>query len=221
MTRGRGPAPTRYNLIRARRRLDRVEKGSDLLTRKRQALVAELFRLARPAVDAREKVSLRAETAYPILLRAYAEHGSADLRAIGWPRREIQVRLRPTKVWGTGVSEIVDRTPVRRSLAARDTSPAETGPAAAMAADEFESLVELLLDAAGREMLIRRLGEALSHTSRQLNTLEQRVAPDLEAQIARTRSILDEREREEHSRIKHLLRKRSRGRSRQDAFRSS
>ncbi len=210
MTRGRAPAPTRYNLLRARRRLERVEKGTDLLMRKRQALVTELFRLAGPAVDAREKVAERAEAAYPLLLRAYAEHGATDVEAIGWPRREIEVRLRPTKVWGTAVSEIVERTPVRRSLAARDTAPAPTGPATAMAADEFESLVELLLDAAGREMLIRRLGEALSRTSRQLNTLEQRVAPDLEAQIARTRSILDEREREEHSRIKHLLRRRGR-----------
>lgn len=210
MTRGRGPAPTRYNLIRARRRLQRVEKGTDLLMRKRQALVTELFRLAGPAVDAREKVSKSAETAYPILLRALAAHGADGLSAIGWPRREVEVELRPRKVWGTGVAEIVDRTPVRRSLAARDVAPGPTGPTAAIAADEFESLVELLLDAAGREMLMRRLGDALSHTSRQLNTLEQRVAPELEGQIARTRSILDEREREEHSRIKQLLRRRGR-----------
>lgn len=208
MTRGRGPAPTRYNLIRARRRLRRVEKGTDLLTRKRRALVTKLFRLAGPAVDAREKVARAAEAAYPILLRALAEHGAADLDAIGWPRREVEVELRPAKVWGTGVAEIVDRTPVRRTQAARDAAPGSTGPAAAMAADRFEALVELLLDAAGREMLIRRLGEALSHTSRQLNTLEQRVAPELEAQIARTRSILDEREREEHARIQQLLRRR-------------
>jgi vacuolar-type H+-ATPase subunit D/Vma8 len=58
-------------------------------------------------------------------------------------------------------------------------------------------------------MLIRRLGHALSHTSRQLNTLEQRVAPDLSAQITRTRRILEEREREEHARVKQLLRGRA------------
>ena len=40
------------NLVRARRELDRVKRGIGLTRRKREALVAELFRLARPAVDA-------------------------------------------------------------------------------------------------------------------------------------------------------------------------
>lgn len=208
MTRGRATAPTRSNLLRARRRLGRVRKGTDLLTRKRRALVGELFRLAGPAVDAREAMARRAESAWPALLRALAVHGEPGLTAIGWPRRPLEVEIRRARVWGIGVAEIVDHGPVRRSLPARGTTPAGTGPAAVAAADEFEALVELLLDAAGREALIRRLGRALSRTSRQLNTLEQRVAPELEAEVATTSRVLEEREREEHDRIKHLLRKR-------------
>lgn len=210
MTRGRGPAPTRYNLLRARRRLERVHKGTDLLGRKRRALVGELFQLAGPAVDAREEVAERARDAYPALLHALALHGGAGIRALGWPRRQLEVELRQAKVWGIGVAEIVDRGLVRRSLPARGTAPGSTGPAAARAAEEFEELVALLLDAASRETMIRRLGEALSRTSRQLNTLEQRVAPRLEEQITATRRVLEEREREEHGRIKHLLRRRGR-----------
>jgi vacuolar-type H+-ATPase subunit D/Vma8 len=80
-----------------------------------------------------------------------------------------------------------------------------TGPATVRAAGEFERLAELLLDAAPREMLIRRLGEALSQTSRQVNTLERRVAPGLRAQLASVRRSLDEREREERHRLKQLL----------------
>ena len=76
------------------------------------------------------------------------------------------------------------------------------------AATEFERLTELLLDAAPREMLIRRLGEALSQTSRQVNTLERRVAPELRRDMAGVRRTLDEREREERLRLKHLLRRR-------------
>lgn len=208
MRRGGVPA-TRHVLLRAKHRLERVHKGTDLLTRKRKALVGELFRLAGPAVDAREALAERAETAYPVLLRALAAHGEAGLSALGWPRRVLEVELRQAKVWGIGVAEIVDRGSVRRSLPARGTSPASTGPAAAAAADEFESMAELLLDAASRETLIRRLGRALADTSRQLNTLEQRLAPELEERIGRIRRVLDEREREEHTRVKHLLRRRS------------
>jgi len=206
--RDRGPAATRFNLIRSRRRLERVRHGSDLLRRKRQALVGELFRLAGEAVDARTRVEQAAGAFYPALLRAFAIHGGDGLRATGWPAREIEVEIRSARTWGIGVAEIVDHAPVRRSLPARGTAPALTGPATTEAAERLEAMIELLLNAASREMLIRRLGRALSRTSRQLNTLEQRVAPDLFAQIARTRRILEEREREEHGRVKLLLRSR-------------
>ena len=55
---------------------------------------------------------------------------------------------------------------------------------------------------------MRRLGEALSQTSRQVSSLECRVTPRLEHQIATTRRTLDEREREEHLRLRHLLKRR-------------
>ena len=57
---------------------------------------------------------------------------------------------------------------------------------------------------AAGEMLLRRLGEALARTSRQVNMLEQRLAPTLSDQVARMRRTLDEREREEHRRLKWL-----------------
>lgn len=205
MIRSRAAAPTRTNLLRARRRLERVEKGVDLLTRKRRALVVELFDLAGPAVDAREALERRAATAYPVLLRALAAHGSAGATAVGWPFREIEVELRPATVWGISAPEIVSRSPVRRGARGRGAPPEAVGPAATTTADEFEALVALLLDAATREMRLRRLGDALARTSRQLNTLERRLAPQLERTIRDTRRVLEEREREEHARVKLLL----------------
>jgi len=89
-----------------------------------------------------------------------------------------------------------------------DGGTALTGPAAEETASRFETLIDLLLQAAPHELLMRRLGEALSQTSRQVNTLERRVSPGLEHQIATTRRTLDEREREEHLRLRHLLKRR-------------
>ncbi len=203
-----GMAPTRMNLIRAARRLEQVGKGVELLRRKREALVTELFRLARPAADARTQIAEATRRAYPALLGALAVHGRAGLRALAWPARDITVEMAPGSVWGIVVSSIVRRPPLARTLGARGTAPGITGPATVQATSEFERLAELLLDAAPREMLIRRLGEALAQTSRQVNTLEQRVAPALRRQMAGVRSALEEREREEHLRLKHLIRKR-------------
>lgn len=68
------------------------------------------------------------------------------------------------------------------------------------AAGAFEDLTDALLEAAGREAL-RRLGEALAQTSRQVNTLEQQVAPALGSEIAEIRGTLEEQEREDHIRL--------------------
>ena len=209
MSTGRGGALTRQNLLRSRRRLERVTKGVSLLRRKREALVAELFRIARPAADQRVSIADRAAHAYPALLAALAGDGSAGLRVIGWPWRELRVEIRPAQVWGIPIAELLQRPPIQRSLAARGTPPGSTGTAPVTAATEFEQLIELLLDAANRETLLRRLGEAVSRTSRQVNTLERRVGPDLGDRITRIRRALDEREREEHLRLSRLLRQRS------------
>ena len=64
------------------------------------------------------------------------------------------------------------------------------------------------LYAASREARVRRLGRALAQTSGPLNTLEQRLAPRLEGQIAAMSRTLDEPEREEHARLKRLVRAR-------------
>lgn len=201
-------AATRLNLLRVSRRLERVGKGVAVLRRKREALVSELFKLARPAADARASIGQRARTAYPALLEALAIHGREGLRVLGWPARELTVNISGRLLWGIAVAVIGDRPTVRRTLGARGTAPGAAGPAAARAAAEFEALTELLLEAAPQEMLIRRLGEALAQTSRQVNTLERRLAPGLEGQVTTVRRALDEREREEHLRLKHLRRRR-------------
>jgi V/A-type H+-transporting ATPase subunit D len=194
------------NLIRAARRLEQVGKGVELLRRKREALVSELFRLARPAAEARAQIAEGTRRAYPALLGALAAHGLAGLRALGWPARDVTLEIEPRSVWGIAASTIVRRPPLARTLGARGTAPGTTGPRTVRATTEFERLAELLLDAAPREMLIRRLGEALSQTSRQVNMLERRVAPDLRAEMVGVRRALEEREREERLRLKHLLR---------------
>ena len=202
-------APTRMNLLRARRELARVTKGIALTRRKREALVAELFKLARPAVDVRTRIAEAVSRAVESLADALAEHGSAGLTAMAWPAVEPLVELRPAKVWGLAVSDVVDRTPIARTLDARGLAPGTVGPAVATTASRFEELADLLVDAAPREQRVRRLGEAVAETTRRLLTLEQRVAPGLTAQITSVRRQLEEREREEHLRLRHVQRARA------------
>ncbi len=196
---------TRVGLLRAQQRLEVLHRGTSLLRRKREALVGELFRLARSAADTRAEIDLQARKAWPVLLRALAAEGGAGLRMLGWPARDIRVRVRTGQLWGVSVSDIVQAPRFARALAARGIAPGPS-PAAVKAASAFEGLADLLINAAPREMLLRRLGEALAQTSRQVNSLEHQLTPELQRQVAAVRQTLEEREREEHVRLGLLLR---------------
>lgn len=206
----RSVPPTRSGLVRASAQLGRVRKGRELLNRKREALITELFRSARPALDARERVEERASLAYRALLEALAIHGEDALRTYGWPDRELEIELQHRRVWGIAVPSIVSHTAVRRTPTARETAASSVGPAAAQAATEFEQLIELVLEALPKEQLVRRLGVALSKATRQVNTLQLRVEPSLTAELGALRRTLEERERDERSRLRHVLRRRER-----------
>lgn len=208
----RSVPPTRSGLLRARTRLGRVQKGRELLNRKREALITELFRSARPALDARKEVEERANEAYSALLQALAARGVATLETYAWPEREVAVELEHKQVWGIAVPSVVSHTPIQRTLTARETAAASVGPAAAQTATEFERLIELVIDALPKEQLVRRLGDALSKATRQVNTLQLRVEPALTAELRELRGMLEERERDERSRLRHVLRRMKRTR---------
>lgn len=201
-------ATTRSNLVRLRRRLAQVEKGAALLRRKRESLVAELFERARPAIDSRTRIEAQGRTAWRALLTAFGTHGRDELRAVGWPSRTLRVELEPVEVWGLSAVDLSRPPQVVRSLGARGTAP-EAGPVAAATA--FEQLLELVLEAAPKEFLMRRLGHELSRATRLVNTLEQRVATGLHHELAFIRRTLEEREREEHLRLKRLIARRKAG----------
>jgi H(+)-transporting ATP synthase subunit D len=190
------------NLLRAVRRLERVQRGVEVLLRKRRALVRELLHCARDAADASVRVERAAQPAYAAL---------ASLDVLGRPRREIGVEIDVVRSWGVNAAQILGRDRIRRTAAERGAAPGSLAPAASAAADGFEVLCEMLLDGASRELLMRRLARTLASTSRQVNLLERRVAPRLAAEIRRTRATLGEREREDCVRLEQLLHRRSRG----------
>ena len=206
----RSVPPTRSGLVRASAQLDRVKKGRELLNRKREALITELFRSARPALEAREEVERRANRAYLALLEALATNGASAIRAYAWPDRELEIEMEHRQVWGIAVPSIVSHTPIQRTPTTRETAASAVGPASAQTASEFERLVELVLEALPKEQLVRRLGVALSKATRQVNTLQLHVEPTLSAELKNVRRMLEERERDERSRLRHVLRRRER-----------
>jgi vacuolar-type H+-ATPase subunit D/Vma8 len=170
--------------------------------------VSELFARARTAVTSRAAIDARAREAWRALLEALAANGAEALPPLGWPPRRLEVELEAVEVWGLRVAALVQRPAIVRSLPARNVLPGSGEASTQAAAHDFEALVEQLIDAAPQEHLMRRLGQALSRTTRLVNTLEQRVAVGLAADVVAIRRTLEEREREEHQRVKRLIERR-------------
>ncbi|MBL0217039.1 MAG: V-type ATP synthase subunit D [Myxococcales bacterium] len=199
-------AATRVELLRTRRLLERVQQGAMLLRRKREALVRTLVPLARPVAEQRRVIDEAAAAAYEAELAALSLHGEATLAATGLPTRQLELDLEIERVWGVLVPGLRDLPTWARGLATRATAPGTTGPALFEAANRFEALAAHLLDAIGREINVRALGAALARTSRQLHTLEQRLAPELIARVAVITRALAERDREDQTRLRNLRR---------------
>ena len=199
-------AATRSNVLAARRRLEQVEKGASLLRHQRKSLAVELFSRATPAVEARRKVDQEARSAYRALIAALAELGSFDVERMGWPAKELRLELEPREVAGVHGVDLVTRPVILRSVAARGVAIGPGDAAAVAAAERFEHLLERLIALVPDEALLRRLARALRQTTRRVNTLEQRVGPALARELSAIRRTLDEREREEHARLKRIAR---------------
>ena len=207
MNAGVRAAATRSNLLRLRRSLAQVERGALLLHRRRQSLVEALFELIRPALASQREVEERAQAAYRALLEALAVDGADALRAAGWPTREVNLDLVAGDVVGIRGVELESKIRLVRSVAARGLAMGTGDALLVAAAEQFEQLLELLLDVAPEEDFMRKLGRALNHVSRLVNTLERRVAPSLEGEVRAMRQVLDEREREDHLRLRRRVRR--------------
>ncbi len=198
---------TRSGLLALKKRLDQVQKAAGLLRRKRESLVNELFDRARPAIEDRRAIEVQARSAWRALLAASAASGESGLRAAGWPARPVHVELEPVGVWGMHLVELARPPQVVRGPAARASAVGPSEAPSAQAATEVERLIEQVIEAAPRELLMRRLGDELARTTRLVNTLEQRVTGTLSDLLERGRRALEEREREEGLRLKRVAKR--------------
>ncbi|MDP1649718.1 MAG: V-type ATP synthase subunit D [Rubrivivax sp.] len=197
-----GPGPvkaTRSSLLRLSRRLEQVDCGAALLEKRRDALVMQLFARVRPTIAARRHIDRQAALAYRALVDAFAAAGRSELAALGWPSRPLHIEGPAPAPPASAVAPTLVRDAAARALV-----PDQYEPAAGVAAQAFERLLEGLLATAPEEFAIRRLGRELAHTVRLVNVLEQRVAVDLTRARVQVRRTLDEREREEAVRLRRI-----------------
>lgn len=202
-------SPTRSELLSRRAQIRLARQGADLLRAKREALVREFLSELQRFTDTREALARQLGLARQALMRALAVDGSEAVLSAGLAsRRAIEMQTSLRSIWGTKVVE-VETDYVPRTSAQRGFSPEASSARIDETAELFEAVLELLLRAAPLDRKLARLAEEIRRTSRRVNALEQRMLPSLQEQVKYIRGVLDQREREDVLRLKHLKRMRS------------
>jgi V/A-type H+-transporting ATPase subunit D len=142
------------------------------------------------------------------LTEALAVEGSNGLAPYGWAaRRDFALEARREVVWGIPVTTF-RRTAFVRDFRKRGFDAAGAGYRVNRAADRFEELLALILDAAATDVLLKRLGGEIQKTTRRINAIEERIFPELERTEKRIREKLDEMAQDENQRMRRLTRRR-------------
>jgi len=198
---GSSVLPTKIELISTRRRLQTAARVKNVLDDKREVLLKRLDEMIQQATTARDEISQPLSGAYLALYDAYLKLGPLRLEGIAAntpPMIDAEVTVR----------RIVDVDVPSIQLSEKETGMsygfADTSVAVDRASRQMRKVLPSIFRAAEFENAIFRLAKELEKTQRLLNALEYMIIPRYEDSIRYIQQTLEEREREEFTRLKHV-----------------
>lgn len=200
---------TRSELLDRRRRAVFVAQGRDLLKDKRTALVREFRNHQTELLNGLEQLRSLAVQARQRLDEATAVCGPEPLASGALAAATgIGADLRSRTVAGVHVVDL-RHDPVGRNARTRGWASAVTPTYLDTVALAYEEQLEWLLDLCAAELSVRRLATEIARTTKQVNALDNIVLRQLHDEARRIALTLDEREREEHARLRRARARRA------------
>ncbi len=198
---GSSVLPTKIELIGTRKRLVTARRVKKVLDDKRDVLLRRLDEIIQQATEARDEISQPLADAYFALYDAYLKLGPLRLEGMAAntpPMVEADVTVR--RIVGVDVPSI--------KLSEKEVGMtygfADTNVALDRASRQMRKVLPSIFRAAEFENAIFRLAKELERTQRLLNALEYMIIPRYEVSIRYIQQTLEEREREEFTRLKHV-----------------
>ena len=196
--------PTKGNLVRARNSLKLSRQGYELMDKKRNILIRELTKYIEQAKVIQISIDEAYRTAYAALQRANIRMGVDNVQAISRTvnvDESVDVRLR--SVMGTEI-------PLVRYAKEEGEKPAYSFYSTYESLDEakkaFVRVKELTLELAQVEIAAHRLAAGVQKTRKRANALQNITIPYYEELAKSIQNSLEEKEREEFTRLKVIKR---------------
>ncbi|WP_407383549.1 V-type ATP synthase subunit D [Ruminococcus sp.] len=199
--------PTKGNLMNTKKSLTLARVGYELLDRKRNILIREMMTLIDHANAIQEKIDGAYEDAYLALQRANITNGFCEDIAKAVPVEE-GLKLDFRSVMGVEIPVLtMDDQQSARYL---HYGMRATNSAIDNVYIHFTKVKELTVELAEIENSVYRLADAIKKTQKRANALKNIMIPRFEETVKFITDALDEKDREEFSRLKVIKRKKLR-----------
>lgn len=191
--------PTKGNLINTQKSLKLAKLGYDLLDRKRNVLIREMMALVDKASSIRGEIEDVYRRAYQALQRANITLGSSVCESIAKSIPiEDGIEISYRSVMGVEIPTVT----LEKSEIDLEYGISQTSSQLDLAYLSFQKTKELTAILAEIDNSVYRLAEAIKKTQRRANALKNIVIPRFEETVKYITSALEEKEREEFSRLK-------------------
>lgn len=191
-------AATKGNLIQRKKALALASNGYELMDRKRNILIGEMMRLVDEVKKLRDEITDAYSTGYFLLQQANISTGVISRIASEVPvEKGIQLTYR--SVMGVEIPDIIYKPKEKYELV---YGIEESNSLIDDAYIQFQKIKDLTMVLAEIDNSVSRLATAISKTQKRSNALKNVVIPRYESEIKMISDSLDEKEREEFSRMK-------------------
>ena len=191
--------PTKGNLILAKNSLALSRQGFDLMDKKRNILIRELMELISEATDIQKEIDVTFSNAYKALQKANIQMGIHEVEQVSLSVPvENSIRIKRRSVMGTEIPKV--------EYVKKSGKPSYSFYGTKMSLDEacaeFEKVKELTIRLAEIENSAYRLAYNIKKTQKRANALQNITIPKYEKLSKEIQEYLEEKEREDFTRLK-------------------
>ena len=196
--------PNRSVLLQLKSRIKLTQGGHKVLKMKRDGLIIEFFDILEKARQMRAGVSSDYENAMHAITIARAVEGEVAVKSAAYALKgNPQVNVTSKSIMGMVVPK-VEAEHLHVSMVDKGYGVISTSAYIENASLAFEKLLETIVRAAEVETTMKKLLDEIEKTKRRVNALEFKIIPELKESERFIKFSLEEMERENTTRLKHL-----------------
>jgi V/A-type H+-transporting ATPase subunit D len=197
--------PTKGNLMRAKNSLALADMGYDLMDRKRNILIREIMNLIDQAHNIQSEIDATFREAYIALQKANIENGISYVRTLSNTIPiEDSIRIKTRSIMGVDIPLVESDPDVLKPTYALYT----TRQSLDEAREKFLKVKELTIRLSMIENSAYRLALNIKKTQKRANALKNITIPRYNQLVKEISEALEEKDREEFTRLKVLKNRR-------------